>query len=107
MARPGIAIALSEDERSQLQSMSRSRSLPHSLVRRARIVVLAADGATNAHIAQQCGVSMPTVTHWKKRFAQYGLAGLHLRAVKNPASLTHANPLNVFVIHCLSRPIPL
>jgi ribosomal protein L1 len=54
MARPGIAIALSEDERSQLQSMSRSRSLPHSLVRRARIVVLAADGATNAHIAQQC-----------------------------------------------------
>ena len=45
MARPGIPIAPSEDERSQLQSMSRSRSLPHSLVRRARIIVLAAEGA--------------------------------------------------------------
>ena len=80
MARPGIPIAPTQDERNQLLSMSRSRSLPHCLVRRARIIVLAADGATNAHIAQQCGISAPTVTHWKKRFAQYGLAGLHEQA---------------------------
>ena len=80
MARPGIPIAPTQDERNHLLSMSRSRSLPHSLVRRARIILLAADGTANAHIAEQCGISAPTVTHWKKRFAQYGLAGLHEQA---------------------------
>jgi len=39
-------------EREQLLSMSRSRSLPHSLVRRAKIVLMAADGHTNHEIAR-------------------------------------------------------
>ncbi|RQP86419.1 IS630 family transposase, partial [Burkholderia ubonensis] len=38
MARKRIEVVISELEREQLQSMSRSRSLPHSLVRRAKIV---------------------------------------------------------------------
>ncbi|MFC6841864.1 helix-turn-helix domain-containing protein [Xanthomonas theicola] len=74
MAHPGIGIAPSQQERVQLQSMSRSRLLPHSLVRRARIVLLAAEGTTNAQIAQQCGISAPMVAHWKKRFAEHGMA---------------------------------
>lgn len=70
MARLGIPIAPTQDERNQLLSMSRSRSLPYSLVRRACIILLAADGTANAHIAEQCGISAPIATHWKKRFAQ-------------------------------------
>ncbi|WP_459994427.1 helix-turn-helix domain-containing protein, partial [Paraburkholderia kururiensis] len=67
MGRPGIAVEVSASEREQLVAMSRSRSLPHSLVRRAKIVLMAADGHSNAEIAAQCAVTPPAVTHWKKR----------------------------------------
>lgn len=51
MGRKGIDVVVSELEREQLLSMSRSRSLPRSLVRRAKIVLMAADGHTNQEIA--------------------------------------------------------
>jgi putative transposase len=38
MGRKGIEVVVSELEREQLLSMSRSRSLPHSPVRRAKTV---------------------------------------------------------------------
>jgi transposase len=77
MGRKGIEVVLSELEREQLLSMSRSRSLPHALVRRAKIVLMAADGHTSQEIATQCEVTPPAITHWKKRFVAHGLAGLH------------------------------
>ncbi|ADG20722.1 transposase [Paraburkholderia sp. JPY681] len=77
MGRKGIEVMVSELEREQLLSMSRSRSLPHSLVRRAKIVLMAADGHTNQEIAMQYEVTPPAITHWKKRFVAQGLAGLH------------------------------
>lgn len=40
MGRPNTALMISQSERSQLRSIVRSRSLPHSLVRRAQIVLL-------------------------------------------------------------------
>ena len=64
-------------EREQLQGFSRSRSLPHALVCRAKIVLMAAAGHTNTAIAQKLELSMPTVTAWCKRFGQQGLAGLY------------------------------
>jgi len=41
------------------QTIARSRSLPHSLVRRARIVLMSAKGVSNQTIAERCGVSVP------------------------------------------------
>ncbi|WP_405124837.1 IS630 family transposase [Ralstonia pseudosolanacearum] len=88
MGRPGIAVEVSASEREQLVAMSRSRSLPHSLVRRAKIVLMAADGHSNAEIAAQCAVTPPAVTHWKRRFVAQGLAGLHDQA-KSGRPRTH------------------
>ena len=39
-----FTVKLSEEEREVLNTYARSRSLPHALVRRAKIVVMAADG---------------------------------------------------------------
>lgn len=47
-----------------------------SLVRRARIVLLASEGVANTWIAQQADVSLPTVLQWRERYARYGLKGL-------------------------------
>ncbi len=86
--RPGIKVEVSAGEREQLASMSRSGSLPHSLVRRARIILMAADGHPSLEIATQCGVTPPAVTFWKKRFVAHGLAGLHDQA-KSGRPRTH------------------
>jgi hypothetical protein len=44
---PKNPIILADEEREQLSAMVNSRSLPHGIVRRARIVFLAADGISN------------------------------------------------------------
>jgi len=75
--RPKTPLTVSREEREQLESLVSSRSLPHGLVRRARIVLMAAEGMTNSAIAQKVGVSAVTVGKWRKRYLQQGLQGLH------------------------------
>jgi transposase len=77
MGRPNTALMVSQSERSQLRAIERSRSLPHALVRRAQIVLLSADGASNREVARRCGVSAPVVSLWRQRYQQGGIAGLH------------------------------
>ena len=51
--RPRVLIVLSKEEHNQLKSIVYSRSLPHSLVTRAHIVLMSDEGATNYNIAQR------------------------------------------------------
>jgi transposase len=71
-----VAIALSETEREQLERWSRRRKTASGLATRSRIVLAAAEGESNARIAQRLGVSRPTVTKWRARFAEQRLDGL-------------------------------
>jgi transposase len=59
-----------------LETWSHSRILPRRQVLRAQVVLLAAEGRSNVAIADQLGVSRPTVLQWRARFAQAGLEGL-------------------------------
>lgn len=77
MIRRNDTLLINEADRLQLQSMVRSHSMPHSLVRRARIILLSGDGQSNRAVAQRCGVSAPAVSHWRRRYQERGLAGLH------------------------------
>lgn len=70
-------VVLTSDEREQLESLAASRSLPHGLVTRVRIVLMAADGKTNIVIAEILGTTRETVGKWRKRFVLQGLEGLH------------------------------
>ena len=72
-----FTVKLSEEEREVLNTYARSRSLPHALVRRAKIVVMAADGLPNGTIAEKLDVSNPTVTNWCRRYIADGIAGLY------------------------------
>jgi transposase len=70
-------VELSEEERSQLLAWSRRRTSAQGLATRARIVLACAQPeATNTQIAEQVGVSRPTVTRWRTRFLQSRLDGL-------------------------------
>jgi transposase len=77
MGRPNTALAISEADREQLRAMVRSRSMPHSLVRRAQIVLLSGKGESNREVARRCGVTAPVVSHWRRRYQDRGLSGLH------------------------------
>ena len=48
---------------------------PAALVRRSKILLLAAEGVANSEIAERLGVSRPTVIAWRKRYTGEGLTG--------------------------------
>jgi transposase len=70
-----VVIELTDEERGRLEVWSRRRKTAQALALRSRIVLAAADGAANYEIAEQLGVSRPTVTKWRNRFAERRLEG--------------------------------
>jgi putative transposase len=77
LGRPKQPLRLSAEESQQLRAVATSRSLPHGLVMRARIVLLSASGMNNQAIAARLDLNPVTVGHWRRRFLQQGLSGLH------------------------------
>ncbi len=59
--------------REELSSFSSSPGLPLGLVRRAKIVLLSADGLTNRVIARKVGLSQQNVITRRSCFLQQGL----------------------------------
>jgi transposase len=74
-----FVIVLSALDESVLRARARSSRSAHRDVIRARIVLAAADGATNTEIAAAVGVHVDTVRKWRRRFATAGLPGLEDR----------------------------
>ena len=77
MGRPAKALEVSSADRAQLESMARSQSLPAALSRRAQMILRMADGEPNTAVAKRYRYSRPTVTFWRTRFRERGIAGLH------------------------------
>jgi transposase len=76
VARAAVEIELSEEEERRLRAVLRTPSASQQQALRARIVLRAAEGATNTQIAAEAGVSLPTVGLWRRSFSERGLAGL-------------------------------
>lgn len=76
MARTPPSIVLSSADRDLLQSTVRATTSPQRDVLRARIILLAADGAANNDIARRLRTRPATVSQWRGRFMRLGMAGL-------------------------------
>ncbi len=76
MAFTPTAIRLSADERSVLERNVAAAKTEQRLAFRSRVILLAAEGRGTNAIAAQLRVSPATVSKWRLRFAQRGLAGL-------------------------------
>jgi transposase len=70
------ALALRAGDRGRLAELARLPSVASGLAKRARMVLLAADGMANAQIARAVGVSRPTVISWRDRYARGGIGAL-------------------------------
>ena len=79
-------VRLTSKVRKVLEARCRAPSTPQGDVKRARIVLLAAEGRSTRSIAQEVGVQPRIVSKWRRRFADHGLAGLEdrPRARKKP-----------------------
>ena len=75
--RPRSELKLSDAQRHQLESIIRSRSLPHAIVSRAQMVLASADGKTDLAIARRLKLNRMTVARWRNRYAEHGIEGLH------------------------------
>jgi transposase len=77
IGRPKAELVLSTEEHAQLSALAASRSLPHAIVARAKLVLWAAQDESNGAIAERLGWSLPTVGKWRQRFVERRVAGLH------------------------------
>ena len=69
------ALPVSAHDRAVLRRWANASQAPATLVRRAKILLLAAEGVANTQIAERLEVSRPTVIAWRKRYGRKGLTG--------------------------------
>jgi transposase len=72
-----VSIELSGRELEELEGLARRRRTAQGLARRARIVLLAAEGLENKAISTRLGADPNTVGKWRRRFAERRLGGLY------------------------------
>jgi hypothetical protein len=73
-------IVLSAEQERELSRRAGAYSGPWRDVVRAKAILLAARGESNAAIAERLGVARQSVSQWRRRFFEEGLAGLEERA---------------------------
>ena len=71
-----FTVVLTAEERALIESWARKYTSPYYHVIRAKIVLLAADGLSNAQIAERLDVPRQIVSKWRKRFHEHRFAGL-------------------------------
>lgn len=74
--KQAAAIILTDMQRTELESRVKSQTLEVRSVRRAHIVLLAADGVGNHEIARRLNISRGQVIAWRNRFAMGGIAAI-------------------------------
>lgn len=76
---PSTGLVLTIEDRAALERRARSRRGRADAARRARVILLLADGESYTSITATTGCSSRTIALWRRRFETDGLAGLAAR----------------------------
>ncbi len=76
MSRQAPIITLTTEEAKTLKATANSRVTEFRQVERSKIILACATGKQNKQVADELGVTIPTVGKWRKRFAEQRLPGL-------------------------------
>ena len=98
-------VRLKPKVRKVLEARCRAPRTAQSQAKRARIVLLAAEGRSTRSIAEEVGVQPRIVSNWRRRFADHGLAGLEdrPRGGKKPI---YGQTTNRRILTLLDKPPP-
>jgi transposase len=69
-------VVLAPEQRSELEGMTRSTRIRAGLARRAAMILALADAVPYERITEKFGASSTTISRWKRRFLDKGVAGL-------------------------------
>jgi transposase len=100
-------VVLTNEQRETLTQWWHGCSTPAWLVRRARIVLLAAKGKQNIEIADKLRVERTIVARWRRRFAEQGLEAITkaaLRCSGRPA--TKRDQVEALILHATTHQKP-
>ena len=105
MSRTAVDVVLDEQERVALERIVNAQTSEQRMVVRARVVLRAAAGETNAEIAPAVGLSAHKTGQWRRRFAERGLEGLRdLPRPGAPPRYSHDERIGVFKTACSPAP---
>ena len=104
MARPVSVLDLTQDEKLQLQRVTRSKTSSQRDGLRARIVLRRAEGSREAEVAEALGVSITTVSTWSRRFELQGLEGLRDRPGRGRKSGLAADKVRQVITRVVQPP---
>lgn len=98
-------LPLTNDAKLQLQALRRKPSTPAALSARAEMILLAAQGLSNADIARRVRCRPHLVGKWRERFVQGGVSALADRARSGrPATITERETRRVVMTACRQPP---
>lgn len=105
MAFVATQVKLSDEERRALEGIVAAATSEQRMVRRARVVLLAAEGLPNRRIAGEVGLSEQKVAQWRNRFAERRVEGLaDLPRSGRPLVYGHDQRVAVFKTACSPPP---
>jgi len=76
MMKKQAAFVLRARDRTGLEGILRDGNVPQKIVKRAKIILMTADGAGVMTIMRAVGVSKTTVWRWQDYFVEAGVTGL-------------------------------
>lgn len=98
-------LPLSAEAKRQLEKVRRQRSARAAFVQRANMILLAADGLSNAEIARRLHCRPHVVGKWRRRFAAEGMSALEdLPRSGRPFTRTEKQRQKVVVTACAKPP---
>ncbi|MCR4391718.1 MAG: IS630 family transposase, partial [Candidatus Acetothermia bacterium] len=102
MSNRAVVVELTPEER---KALANPRTAPFRQVQRARLILLAAGGATNTQISQEVDLSRSMVARWRERFVRHRLDGLTDQPRPGrPRVYAEADRLRVVEAACNGRP---
>ena len=69
-------LQLTVEQKTELSRWAQSRTLAAGDVFRSRLILALADGWSYSQIKERLQTTAPTISRWKQRFEQDGMAGL-------------------------------
>lgn len=75
-----VRLVLQDAERTLLGHIVRSPTAKAGYARRARLLLLLADGGTITDVAETCGIARRHVYKWHQRYVEFGLDGIKDRS---------------------------
>jgi len=104
MPRTAPPLAVSPAERLILETVAASEQIPVSVRKRARVVLMAGDGAGNCTIGLDVGMHRSRVLFWRRRFPEFGIRGLWDREGVLPRERIPQEVEQAIIFDCLYRP---